>query len=221
MPATEKRSHSNTSLESRAVAFAASMTSATKVPDARRVGLVEGSVTTSRTIAPPVRGVVLPAGFGRYDGLVEDGRYIVGGLLPVEPGNAPGQGCQQGHSSHLGGPREKVRLHDPLKTGLASKVAAKKQVRRIILRQARDIAAEGSLDHHADDGAQVGVSDEQVVQLIPRPSDLTQSCREQVLPQLSLDPDGAGIAVPDVERLEGRYVPLSHRTALRPNGPIV
>ena len=116
----------------------------------------------------PVRGVVLPqlaALIGWYDGLVEDGGNVVGSFLPVEPGYAPGQGPEQGHPSHLGGPRKKVRLHDPLKTGLASKVAAKEQVRRVVLRQPLDVTAEGGLDDHADDGAQVGVSHEQVVQL--------------------------------------------------------
>ena len=117
----------------------------------------------------PVWRVVLSelaALIGWYDGLVEDGGNVVGSLLPVEPGYAPGQGPEQGHPSHLGGPRKKVRLHDPLKTGLASKVAAKEEVRRIVLRQAPNVAAEGRLDHHAYDGAQVGMSDEQVVQLI-------------------------------------------------------
>ena len=64
------------------------------------------------------------------------------------------------------GHAKKVRLHDPLKTGLASKVAAKEQVRRVVFRQPLDVTAEGGLDDHADDGAQVGVSHEQVVQLM-------------------------------------------------------
>ena len=87
----------------------------------------------------PVRGVVFPQLaplIGRYHGLIEDGRYIVGSLLPVEPGYTTGQGPEQWQSAHLGGPREEVRLHDPLKTGLASEVAAKEQVRRVVLRQA-------------------------------------------------------------------------------------
>ena len=89
----------------------------------------------------------------------------LGALLPLEPGYTTAQGPQQWQPAHLGGPREEVRLHDPLKTGLASKVSAKEQIRRIILRQVPDVAAEGGLDDHADDGAQVGVSHEKVVQL--------------------------------------------------------
>ena len=76
----------------------------------------------------PVRGVVLPqltALVGRYNSLVEYGRYIVGSLLPVEPGYTTGKGPEQRQPAHLGGPREEVRLHDPLKTGLASEVASK------------------------------------------------------------------------------------------------
>ena len=147
--------------------------SATKVPDPQagsRTYWSRGSVTTSRTMAraSQSRGVVLsqlaPL-VGRYDGLVEDGGNIVGSLLPVEPGYTTSLDSQQGQPAYLGGPREEVRLHDSLKTGLASEVAAKQQVRRVVLRQALDVAAEGGLDHHADDGAQVCVSDEQVVQL--------------------------------------------------------
>ena len=76
----------------------------------------------------PVRGVVFPqltALIGRYDGLVENGGNVVRSLLPVEPGNAPGHGPQEGQPSDLGGPGEKVRLHDPLKAGLASEVVAR------------------------------------------------------------------------------------------------
>ena len=76
----------------------------------------------------PVRGVVLPQLaplIGRYHGLVEDGRYIVGSLLPLEPGYTTGKGREQWQPAHLGGPREEVRLHDPLKTGLASEVVSK------------------------------------------------------------------------------------------------
>ena len=91
----------------------------------------------------PVRGVVLsqlaPL-VGRYDGLVEDGGNIVGSLLPVEPGYTTSLDSQQGQPAYLGGPREEVRLHDSLKTGLASEVAAKQQVRRVVLRQALDVA---------------------------------------------------------------------------------
>ena len=93
------------------------------------------------------------------------GRYIVGSLLPLEPGYTTGNGPEQWQPAHLGWPREEVRLHDTLKTSLASKVSAKEQVCRNILRQAPNVAAEGGLDDHADDGAQVSVSHEEVVQL--------------------------------------------------------
>ena len=73
---------------------------------------------------------------------------------------------------------------------------------------AADVPGEGALDYHANDGAQVSMSDAQSVQLSAKPCNLTQGRREQVLPQLSLDPDSAGVGVLVVEGLESRYVTL-------------
>ena len=100
------------------------------------------------------------------------------------------------------------------------------QVGGVGLGQAADVDAEGGLHHHADDGAEVGVADEQVVHLFRADADLSQprlrlvaqplrgvgdfaqGGAQQVVPQPPLDPDGLQLRVLLVEGLEGGDVPL-------------
>ena len=116
----------------------------------------------------PVRGVVLTqlaALVGRYDRLVQDGSDVVGRLLPVEPCDTSGEGLEHGEAADLCGPGEEVGLHDALQTRLVSEVAAVEEVGGVGLGQLVDVAAEGCLHHHANDGGQVGMADEQIVHL--------------------------------------------------------
>ena len=146
----------------------------------------------------PVGGVVLSqlaTLVGWNDSLVEDSGNVRWGLLPVEPGDAAGQGPEKRQAAHLHRPGEEVRFDDTLQTGLVAEVTAMKQVGGIGLGQPVDITAEGRLHHHADDGGQVGMTDEQVIQLSGSAGDFAQGRCEQVLPKLPLDLDGAGTGV--------------------------
>ena len=148
----------------------------------------------------PVRGVVLAqmaALVGRYDRLVQDGSDVVGRLLPVEPGDTAGEGPEHGQTAHLRWPGEEVGLHHALQARLVSEVAAVEEVGGVGLGQLVDVAAEGRLHHHANDGGQVGMADEQVVHLGGIGGYFAQGGREQVLPQLPLDLDGvvAGVVL--------------------------
>ena len=48
---------------------------------------------------------------------------------------------------------------------LAQEFAAEDQVPGVGLREVADVDAEPGLDHHADDGGEVGVADEEIVHL--------------------------------------------------------
>ena len=83
--------------------------------------------------------------------------------MPVEAGDAAGEGLDEGEAAfHLGGPGKEVRLHHALQAGLAAELAPVEKVGGVGFRQPVDVDAEGGLHHHADDGGEVGVADEQV-----------------------------------------------------------
>ena len=96
----------------------------------------------------------------------------------------------------------------PCSPVLLRKSRAMQQVGGVGLRQPVNVDAEGCLYDHADDGAQVGVADEQVVHLVGIAGDLAQGRGEQVLPELPLDPDGVVAGVLVVQGLEDGYVAL-------------
>ena len=154
----------------------------------------------------PVGGVVLAkltAFVGRDHGLVEDGRHVVGGLLPVEAGDATGEGLDEGEAAFdLRGPGEEVRLHHALQAGLAAELPSVEQVCGVVLRPLSDVDAEAGLDHHPDDGGEIGVADEEVVHLRLGAGHLAEGGHEQVAPKLGLDADGVGMLVAQVEGLE-------------------
>ena len=160
----------------------------------------------------PVGGVVfakLTAFVGRDDCLVEDGCDVVGGLLPVEAGDAAGEGLDEGQAAiHLGGPGEEVRLYHALQARLAAELASVEEVGGVGFRQPVDVDAEGGLHDHADDGGEVGVADEQVVHLVGGAGHFAEGGGEEVLPKLGLDADGVGVLVLPVEGGEAGYVTL-------------
>ena len=135
----------------------------------------------------PVRGVVLAqltALVGRYYRLVQDGRDVVGRLLPVEPCDASGEGLEHGQAAHLRGPGEEVRFHNPLQPRLVAEVAAVQQVAWVGLSQVADVGSETRLDDHSDDCGQVGVADEQIVHLGGAACYFAECGGKQVFPQL-------------------------------------
>ena len=118
------------------VSLAASMkwvtASATKVPEPQagsRTDWSRGSVTNLAHdgAGEPVRGVVLAelaALVGRNDGLVEDGRDVVGGLPPVEPGDAAAESREEGQAP-------------PTSVGQAKKSDSTTPCRPVLLRKSR------------------------------------------------------------------------------------
>ena len=64
------------------------------------------------------------------------------------------------------GQAKKSDSSTPCKPVARYKLPSLEQVGGVGLGQAANVDAEGSLHHHADDGAQVGVADEQVVHLL-------------------------------------------------------
>ena len=107
------------------------------------------------------------------------GRYVRRGVAPVELGDAPGQRPDGRQPADFCGPGEEVRLDDSLETGGVPEGPA-----------LPDVDSKGGLHHHADDHAQVGVADEQVVQLLRRTGHLAQRRPQQVEPKLPLYLDG-------------------------------
>ena len=202
MPETENRSLSSASLGSRddlaAASLKCSTASATNVPEPQagiQNVLIQrvGHHLAHHGPGQPVRGVVLAqmaAFVRRYDRLIQDRSDVVGRLLPVEPGDPAGEGLEHGEAADLRGPSEEVGLHDALQSRLVSEVAAVEEVGGVGLGQLVDVAAEGRLHHHANDGGQVGMADEQVVHLGGIGGYFAQGGREQILPQLPLDLDG-------------------------------
>ena len=172
----------------------------------------------------PCGGVVLPQLpplLWRYDRLVQGGGGVRGGLGPVEAGHPAGQGLQQRVAADLIGPGEEVRFEHPLQPRAVAQLPTLEQVGGVVGGQLADVDTEGGLHHHADDGAQVGVADEQVVHLLRADANLRQSRArlvahplravgdfaqggaQQVIPQPPLDPDGLQSRVLLVEGLEG------------------
>ena len=111
--------------------------SATKVPEPQ-AGVQDGLIhrvshhLADHCAGEPVGCVVfaqLTAFVRRDDRFVEDGGDVVGGLLPVEAGDAAGEGLDEGQAAiHLGGPGEEVGLHHALQARLAAELAPVEEV---------------------------------------------------------------------------------------------
>ena len=159
----------------------------------------------------PGGGVVfaqLPPLLGRDDGLVEQDGDVGGGVPPVEAGDATGQGFDEGQSAHLGRPGKEVGFQNALQAGASVQFAALKQVGGVGLGQLADGDAEGRLHHHADDGGEVGVADEEVVHLGGVVGNFAEGGAQEVVPEAALDLHGFGPGVGAVELAQAVYVAL-------------
>ena len=177
----------------------------------------------------PGRSVVfsqLPPLLRRYNRLVQGSGSVRRCFGPVEPGHPAGQGLQQRVAADLDWPGEEVRFQHSLQPRGPEQLPSLEQIGRVRLGQAANVDAEGGCNHHPDDGAQVGVANEQVVHLLPADADLGQSRlrlgahplrgvgdfaqgnTQQVIPQAPLDPDGLHLPVLFVEGFQGGDVAL-------------
>ena len=141
----------------------------------------------------PVRRVVLaqlPALGGRDDAFVQDGGNIGRGVQPAEPGDAVRHGSDQRLPTDFDRPGKEVRFHDARQAGITGKTASQQQVVRVVPRQLADVNAKGRLHDHADHDAQVGVTDEEVVQVCRGLGNLAEGRHQQVAPEPPLDLDG-------------------------------
>ena len=131
-----------------------------------------------------------------------------GAIPPVEPGDAPRQRPNGWQPADFRGPGEEVRLHYSLETGGVPERPAMQQVGGVAGRYLTDVDSEGRLHRHADDHAQVGVPDEQVVQLLRGGGNLAQGRPQQVEPQLPFYFDGLVVGVFLEKHPQGGDIPL-------------
>ena len=174
-----------------------------------------GDELADHVAGEPGGGVVLsePSSLVRRDDrLIEDGCYVGGSVHPVEPRDPVRQRGQKGKAVlDLRRPREEVRFDHALQACVALKATPLEQVPGVDCRKAGDVDSEGCLNDHAEDHRQVGVADEQVVDVFGLADGLTERRPEQVAPEFHLHADGLRVLVPGVQFAEAGYVPAVAR----------
>ena len=156
----------------------------------------------------PVGGVILaePAAVvGGNHGFVEDAGDIGLCAGPVEAVDAAGESVQPRAALNLGGPGKEIGLDNAAHAGFVDEQLAVEQLGGIALRVLDDINAEGGLQRERDDGGEVSVAQEQVVEVVLALDHFAQRGGEQLPPEAALNRDGGLVApllVQLAERLE-------------------
>ena len=172
----------------------------------------------------PERGVVLaqPAPvFGGDDGFVEDAGDVGFGVAPIEVLDAAGHALQPALAADFGGPAEEVGFDDAADAGFVLEDAALDQVGGFGGGLGEDVDAEGALDGEADDDGEVGVAEEESVEVGFLLDGDAERGGEQPAPEFALDADGFAVAVGVVERAEFGEVLLEARAGAEPAADLV
>ena len=167
----------------------------------------------------PERGVVLaqpaPVLCGD-DGFVEDAGDVGLGVAPVEVLDAAGHPLQPALAADFGGPAEEVGFDDAADACLVLEDASLDQVGGFGGGLGEDVDAEGALDGESDDDGEVGVAEEEAVEVGFLLDGDAERGGEQPAPEFALDADGFAVAVGVVERAEFGEVLLEARAGTEP-----
>ena len=172
----------------------------------------------------PERGVVLAQAapvFGGDDGFVEDAGDVGFGVAPVEVLDAAGHPLQPALAADFGGPAEEVGFDDAADAGFVLEDAALDQVGGFGGGLGEDVDAEGGLDGESDDDGEVGVAEEEAVEVGLLLDGDAEGGGEQPAPEFALDADGFAVAVGVVERPEFGEVLLEAGAGSEPAADLV
>ena len=167
----------------------------------------------------PERGVILAQSapvFGGDDGFVEDAGDVGFGVAPVEVLDAAGHALQPAFAADFRGPAEEVGFDDAADAGFVLEDAALDQVGGFGGGLGDDVDAEGALDGESDDDGEVGVAEEESVEVGLLLDGDAERGGEQPAPEFALDADGLAVAVGVVERAEFGEVLLEARAGAEP-----
>ena len=172
----------------------------------------------------PVGRVILAeasAVVGGDDGFVEDAGDIGFRFRPVEAGDAAGEAAEPRAAFNLGRPGEEIGFDDAAHAGFVDEELPAEQLCRPALRVQDDIDTEGRLQRQRDNGGEIGVAEEKVVEVLFFLDHFAERGGEQLPPEAALDGDGRLVAVLVVEFAQRVEVLLEARTGAEPGAHLV
>ena len=167
----------------------------------------------------PERRVVLAqalAILGRDHGFVEDSGDVGVRVAPIEMCDAAGHALQPALAADLGRPAEEVGFDHAAHAGFVLEDAPLDQIGRLGLGLGHDVDPEGALHGEADHDREVGVLEEERIEVGLLLDGDAERGREQAPPEFALDADRLVLAVGVVERAQLADVLVEARAGAEP-----